>query len=377
MCRPGQTGNSVIIAGGFATPDPMSDFQKELQTLLPEIMASPRLYLHTLDMEKAAALIIDTNPDFYRNAVFLDQRALGPNTRGAWVPLDVLWRHMDASENRYLAPASFIFHIGHCGSTLISRLLDEAPGVLGLREPLVLRTMASGLHTRRVDGGAAFEETFKHAYQLLARRFSPKQKVIIKPTSMCNNLAPVLLAQNPANRGILLFVTLEVYLANMLDKSDATDVEGFLGHRIASLEKIVPDLELNTSDLSPPEKITFSWLAEAAQFYLLSTRGLAPRLLLMDFDRFLTQTHEHLPNVLHHFSIPAEQETLDGMLVSPVFKSYAKQPGFAYTPANREAILSESRAANADAIKTGIRFVERMMKTHPDLGELTRKLPLA
>ncbi len=353
----------------------MSDFQTELHTLLPEIMASPRLYLHSLD-DKKGALIVDADPDFYKNAVFLDQRALGPGTNGAWVPLDVLWRHVDAADFSYLAPANFIFHSGHCGSTLISRLLDEAPAVLGLREPLVLRTLATGLHARGVRGDMAFEETFKRVYQLLVRRFSPKQKVIIKPTSMCNNLAAVLLAQNPANRGILLFVKLEVYLANMLDKSEATDIDGFLSHRIASLKKIVPDLGLEPGALSPAEKIAFSWLAETAQFYLLSTRGLAARLLLMDFDQFLAQKAAHLSNIVQHFSIPGAQESMAGMLASPVFDSYSKQPGFAYTPARREAILNESRAANAAAIKTGIDFVERMMKTHPDLGAITEQFPL-
>lgn len=357
-------------------PDAMSDFPKELQTLLPEIMASPRLYLHSLDLEKASALIIDANPDFYRNAMSLDQRAPGPNARDAWVPLDTLWRHMDASENRYLAPANFIFHTGHCGSTLISRLLDELPGVLGLREPLVLRTLAAGLHARGVHGGAAFEETFKRLYLLLVRRFSPGQKVIIKPASMCNNLASVLLAQNPANRGILLFVTLEAYLARTLAKSDTTEFDGFLDHRIASLKKIVPDLNLQPNNLSLPEKIAFSWVAEAAHLYLLSTRGLAPRLLLMDFDRFLAQKELHLQNILHHFSIPAEPQTVESLLASPAFESVCRQPGLANAPANRGAGLDASRAANAAAIKTAIRFTEGLMKTHPDLGELTEKIPL-
>ena len=96
----------------------MSDFQNDLQFLLPEIMASPRLFLHRLDLEKAAALVIEADRDFYRDAVFLDQRALGQNARGAWVPLDVLWRHMDAAADSSKAPAHFIFHTGHCGSTL-------------------------------------------------------------------------------------------------------------------------------------------------------------------------------------------------------------------------------------------------------------------
>jgi len=336
-------------------------------------MASPRLYLHSLDLDRAAALLVDADQEFYRKAIFLDQRALGPRTRGAWVPLEVLWRHM---ESGYLAPAHFIFHTGHSGSTLISRLLDESPSILGLREPMALRTLASGLHAGGIRPGGAFEETFKRAYQLLVRRFSSKQQVIIKPSSMCNNLAAVLLAQNPANRGMLLFVKLEVFLTNMLDKTQSTSIEGFLAHRFAVLGKIVPDLDLDPGALSKPEKIAFSWLTEATQFHLLTTRGLAPRFLLMDFDEFLAHRQEELLNIFHHFSVPETEETVERLLASPVFGSYSKQPDFAYTTAHRAAILNESRAANRSGIKAGMQFAERLIKTHPDLGEMTANIPL-
>jgi len=339
-------------------------------------MSSPRLYPHSLDLERAAALIIDADPGFYRNAVCLDQRAVGTDTRGAWVPLENVWRHMDAADHGYLAPSNFIFHTGQCGSTLVSRLLDEIPSVLGLREPLLLRTLAAGLHGHGIRSGANFEDIFKRSYLLLVRRFSPNQKVIIKPASMCNNLAAVLLAQNPANRGILLFVRLEAHLAKVLAEGGTADIDGFLSHRMSSLQKIVPDLDLAQEELSFAEKVAFSWLAEAAQLYTLSTRGLAPRLLLMDFDAFLAQTETHLSNLLRHFSIPAEQETLPAMLASPVFGTRSKQPGFADAAANRNAILNESRTANAEDIKTGMQFAERLMKNHPDLGELTEKIPL-
>jgi len=354
----------------------MSDFQHELSNLLPEIMASPRLFPLSLDPERAAALIIDGNPDFYRNAIFLDERALQPGARGAWVPLDTLWRHMDASDRGYLAPANFIFHTGHCGSTLISRLLDEVPSVLGLREPLVLRTLAAGLHGRGFHGGSAFEDLFKRIYLLLGRRYSPTQKVIIKPTSMCNNLAAVLLAQNPANRAILLFVTLEVYLANTLDKDGTADIDGFLDHRVASLQKVVPDLDLQPRNLTLPEKTAFSWLTEAAQFHLLSTRGLAPRLSLIDFDRFLDQRAAGLSGILHHFSIPDAAAEVERLLASRLFGFYSKQTGFAYSQDDRMAMLNESRSANRAEIQSGLQFVERMMKTHPDLGEIAEKIPL-
>ena len=166
-----------------------NDFQQALPSLLPEIMASPRLFLHQLNSEKNAALVIEADRRFFKEAIFLDQRALKPGARGAWIPLDIIWRHLAESPESETTAASFIFHIGHCGSTLISRLLDELPGVFGLREPLVLRDLATEQSAQNPLLGRHQDDAFEKFYRLLVRRFSRDEKVIIKPTSICNNIA--------------------------------------------------------------------------------------------------------------------------------------------------------------------------------------------
>ena len=45
----------------------------------------------------------------------------------------------------------FIFHIGHCGSTLLSRALDASLRTLPLREPLTLRRLAAQETERRAE----------------------------------------------------------------------------------------------------------------------------------------------------------------------------------------------------------------------------------
>lgn len=354
----------------------MSDFQEDLKTLLPDLMSSPRLYPHTLDMEKGNALVIDADREFYKNAVFLDQRVLTPGTKGAWVPLNILWPYIDAGKSARVAPANFIFHLGHCGSTLISRLLDELPSVLGLREPLSLRTMAEGYPLKDALPEGGFDGAFKGTYQLLTRRFSPEQQVIIKATSMCNNLAPLLLAQNPANRGLGLFVSLEVFLANMLDKEKVPDIDGFFTFRVATLKKRVPEMDLDFAALKQPEKIALSWLAEAAELAGLAQSEEKQQVLLMDFDRFLKQKEIHLGMIFNHFGLPGAEEALGRLLASPVFKSYAKKPGFEFTDENRAAILSESKANNKAEIESGLAFIENLIKSHPALSGVAEKLTL-
>src|SRR3546814_19085261 len=59
-------------------------------------------------------------------------------------------------------PLHWLFHIGHCGSTLISRLLDVLPGLLGLREPLPLLELAMRSIEPDSPTGRVSRDTFEH-----------------------------------------------------------------------------------------------------------------------------------------------------------------------------------------------------------------------
>lgn len=106
------------------------------------------------------------------------------------------------------APLHWLFHIGHCGSTLVSRLLDLVPGILGLREPLPLLTLAHG----RTDPAVAAWQPRVRA--LLARGFPDTAAVVVKPTSLVATIAHQLVPG--AGRACLLWVDLETWLTTML-----------------------------------------------------------------------------------------------------------------------------------------------------------------
>ena len=80
---------------------------------------------------RESCLVIELGETAYRAASFLDDRILSPATRGGWLPLD---RVLDAARLAIdRRPLHFIFHTGHVGSTLVSRLLDETGVMLPLR----------------------------------------------------------------------------------------------------------------------------------------------------------------------------------------------------------------------------------------------------
>src|SRR5215831_12947593 len=107
--------------------------------LLAELGTGPELYPFAFDPGRDGIFFIRMDAPAYRRASFLDERLLTSETRGQWVPFADVARAMPAPSAR---PLHFIFHSGHVGSTLLSRMLDETGKVLSLREPLPLRTMA-------------------------------------------------------------------------------------------------------------------------------------------------------------------------------------------------------------------------------------------
>src|SRR5438105_4764143 len=98
--------------------------------LLTRLPGSPDAYPQKIDLVPEAVLLVQFDAGAYRAASFLDDRILSPATKGAWLPVA---RAAEASRLVTSArPLHFIFHTGHVGSTLVSRLLDETDAVLSL-----------------------------------------------------------------------------------------------------------------------------------------------------------------------------------------------------------------------------------------------------
>src|SRR5689334_14599649 len=105
-----------------------------MNDLVNEISGSPLLYPQKLDAERDQVFLVRMDQAAYRTASFLDDRILSPAMKGIWIPWAVVAQAMNPIVTQ--RPLHFIFHTGHVGSTLLSRLIDETQVTLGLREPL-------------------------------------------------------------------------------------------------------------------------------------------------------------------------------------------------------------------------------------------------
>ena len=148
---------------------------------------SPDAYPQKLDFIRSAVLFVKIDAGAYRSASFLDDRILAPSTQGAWFPMARVAEAALRIAN--LRPLHFIFHTGHVGSTLVSRLLDETGLVLPLREPLPLRSLAEAHDELGRPESLLSESQFGAALEmnlrLWARGYEWTRAVVVKATSKC------------------------------------------------------------------------------------------------------------------------------------------------------------------------------------------------
>ena len=347
---------------------------------LSGLMESHDQFVHTIQWQENWALLLEADRQFFRDAVFLDERLLLEEPKGGKVRLESLFTALEKEWDGKFLPCHFIFHIGHAGSTLISRILDAVPGALNMREPLMLRPLAAARNLIAAGFLGQPEEKLKkdiaRIYALLMRRFAPEDTVVIKTTSICTAIAPDLVALNKANRALVLSVSCEVNLANQMEKTQLQDLKHFTPHRVIALQRRAPDLSLDTKSLSRAQVIALNWLGEVVELNDLMTGPLKDRILAVNFDDFLKDRAGYMEKILKQFSLPADKKTAQALAVSDVFGTYAKKPDFKFTDGDRASLITEMRITHHRAIKEGLAFVEDLVKKYPAFGPAVKRFRL-
>src|SRR3954463_163226 len=163
-----------------------------MHPLADNLERSPELFPLVWDPATDEVTLIRLTEVDYRQASFLDARILSPRT-----PRRLLaWQDLPAAAAAALRreAENYIFHIGHVGSTLLSRMLGAHPQVFALREPAILRTLA---HVHSIPDRSCpplqSDERLSVVLKLLSRTFRPEQRAIVKATSFVSELAvPIL-----------------------------------------------------------------------------------------------------------------------------------------------------------------------------------------
>lgn len=316
----------------------------------------PERFPHQLDLINDNLLLVELSAAEINAASFLDQRVLKPTTPGTWIPWQVIADIFDTVTPA--APARFIFHVGHCGSTLLSRLLQHADDTQCLREPLPLRTLARD--AAEFGDGRSFLSRDQQAGRLQAlskmwRRGAAH--TVIKATSICTDLLPLAHAAEPSTRSVFVYNRAETHIATLLAGDNSlADLRGFAPLRLQRLQQRTGlDLELHRLDHA--QLAALSWLSETSSASQ-SLEQFPGQVEPVDFETLIDCPAETLAAMLHFLDIPATEAVIQTAVGGPVLQTYSKAPEVEYNSHTRAAILADSRAKFGAQIDAALAWLE-------------------
>lgn len=331
-------------------------------------VADPHYLPYRLDPIARRVLWLRLDAAHRRDAAFLDERAIPPRPDGAWAPLASLLDLPPPS-----APAHAVFHIGHCGSTLLSRLLESWPQVQALREPLPLRTLAELWPGREQPCARFSAQESEHVLRALWQRWSqplaPATRTLVKATSSCNGLIEPLLGAQPRLRAVLLDLPLRPYLATLFKSEGSTfDAASAAGERLLALQAAGFAGDLALHRLSLPQQCAMGWLAEQVRFDRLARGTHAARVLRLDFEALLATPEAALHAVARHFELDAAG--VAAAVAAPAWQRYSKAPQHGYGRDDRAHDLALAAQRFGAALEEGEAWIAARLAAEPGLGRI-------
>jgi hypothetical protein len=315
-----------------------------------DIAASPAFYPHTFDAKGDRVMLVKLSLADYRLTSFLDNRMLAPGMAAAWfdyIPVAVSAGLVEPK------PLHTIFHTGHVGSTLLSRLLDDVPGILGLREPHPMQTLAD--MADEAPGVEGYLVRLKTFLRLWSRGFEATNTVVLKATSIACRIAPDILAASPEMKAVYLHLPAQAYITAILAAaSGQADLKLFEAQRHQRLIKLGHDVREGGS---AGELAAIAWMVERNSLERAKTAG-GPRVLVLDFETMLADMQTSLANVLRHFDLPP---VADRLVKSSTLTRYSKAPEqLAFSPQVRGQLMRRSRQMFATEIEKGLALIHAL-----------------
>jgi hypothetical protein len=276
---------------------------------LDDLYASPDHYLHSFDGDAAVFLPMDRFA--YHRSIFLDGRISAASNGMMRLPTATLTGCIPRSR-----PMCWIFHIAHCGSTLLARALDDPSCNLVLREPLALRQLAF----------AQRDERLALAIAMLSKRYQADAPTIVKANVPVNFLLPDLVALEPGAHAIFLHYSLRDYVLAILRNDNHRK---WLHNITAQLAPHIGDV----SKLADPERVAALWLAQMRAFAEAILQ--MPNARSLDAETFFAEPRSVLAAAARHSSVPMPNALIEERVSGPLFATYSKNPALAFDNAAR------------------------------------------
>lgn len=322
------------------------------------LAATPLWFPHLLDPVTDRVLLVEKTEADYRDSAFLDERSL--KTGGARHGVE--WWHLGAAfPPAARRDAQYIFHIGHVGSTLVSRLLGELPQLLSLREPLILRTFAERLGERgRPDAlwdPQSVPGRLDVLAALLSRTFRAEQRVLVKASSFVSEIAADLVPQG--SRALLLYARPERYFETILAGPNSRQELAMTAQaRLRRLHRVAGEERWRLWEMGEGERVAMAWAAEMTSLASAARALPAGSSMWLDFDSFLDAPAPALASLAAFFGVPLDPAGAEHLAADPLMRRYSKAAEYEYSRELREEVLAEARREQGPAIVAARRWLD-------------------
>lgn len=314
--------------------------------------------VQAIDPRARLARLILMDDAAYRQASFLDDRLLSEQHETRLCGLDEL---LGSSDRVGDSPASWIFHIGHVGSTLVSRLLGEL-GILALREPRSLRDLAVASEAERPRLAWAVS-------RMMARR-GAMAAVNVKATSFVSEYAPLLV--QPGAAALFLYASPANYLGGILAGENSVKELGLMHDaRVARLKTRRIDLE--GFDQNNACRAALAWACEMTSLEAAADAMDGREILWADFDRMLGNMANWLDRIARHFGVAAPPGQIAEVVTGPLMRRYSKAMEYDYSPSLRAELLDEAMSQNLADIEAAIAELHEAAKSAPLLDRALKR----
>jgi len=294
------------------------------------------------------------NRGSYRAASFLDDRMLQQPVDAQILP----WPEVEAAMAGDLrSDARWIFHIGHVGSTLVSRLLGELDGVLAIREPRLLRDVA--LSPPEVRAGY-----ISAVPKLMSRTFAADEVACVKATSFVSEIAPQLVP--PGERALLMYATARNYVGSILaGENSLVELRHLGASRAERLQRRGISLAAARNDA---ELAAAAWACEMTALEAAAEAMADRRVAWADFDAMLADMSAELARVAGFFGFDTDEAQLQAIATGPLTSRYSKAPEHDYSAGLRQELIAEATSAHRSAIDDALAMLRSAAEKSPALA---------
>jgi hypothetical protein len=317
----------------------------------PDAIARDATWLaQALDPAEGMVRLVAMDRESYRAASFLDERLLQTPVDAQIVP----WTVVEAAiAGELRSDARWIFHIGHVGSTLVSRLLGELDNVLAVREPRLLRDLAlTPVEIRR-----RYVVTVP---KLMSRTFAEAEIACVKATSFTSEIAPELVP--PGERALFMFATPLNYVASILaGENSVKELRILAGKRAQRLNGRGTYLPAqNDAGLAAA-----AWAAEMTALEAAAEAMSDRKIAWADFDAMLGDMEARLQRIAAFLGFDGNVRAIAS---SPLMGRYSKAPDYEYSPALRRDLIAETAAQHARDIEGALAMLDAAAEKSPLLA---------